>query len=220
MTEQWGIEGAHSALVVVDLQNDFCDTEGAYARAGYPLDAVRRMLPNVVRLIGAAEDSGVPVVLTRLEYPQDAAGRALSMATGGVEPPALSALPDRLIEGTWGAQLFEGIPVPSRSTVLLKHAYSAFHGTRLDTYLRRLSVTTLVICGLASNGCLLHTVFDAHAHGYRVYVPREATASFWPVLDDAAFTIIEGMIARAVTVDDAITRVINSPRLGRKETRA
>lgn len=202
---------ARTALLVVDLQNDFCHADGAYARAGLDLRGVHAMLPHVVHLIDAAADRDVPVVLTLLEYPRDASGAVLSMGVSGNRPAALAALPDRLAEGSWGARLIDLLLPPEHATFVVKHSYSAFLGTRLDTYLRRLSVTKLVICGLATNGCLLHTVFDAHGLGYEVLLPAEAIATYWPDLESAAITILTSMIGAPVATADVLAFLKDAP---------
>jgi ureidoacrylate peracid hydrolase len=196
------LAGGRVALVVVDVQNDFCDPAGAYAEGGYDMSMIAPMLQQVTRLIGGAHEAGLPILFTRLEYPLDDSGRALSMSWKREEPKALSGLDSRLAEGSWGAQLLPTLPLPDGSSVVIKHSYSAYFDTRLDTYLTRHGVETVILCGLASNGCLMHTAFDAHVRGYRVVIPWDATASYWADLHDSAFRILDNMVADLRTTDD------------------
>ena len=162
------IEAESPALLIVDLQNDFCPG-GALAVAGG--DAV---LPVVNRLAARAAALGLPVYASRDWHPIDSAHFA---ANGG-------PWPTHCVAGTAGARLHPDLALPAGAMVVTKgvardeHGYSAFDGTvtgrgpLLDD-LRARGVDHLIVGGLATDYCVRATVLDARRHGLGVTVVED-----------------------------------------------
>lgn len=111
-----------SALVVVDVQNDFCDSDGAAAKMGLDISAVQEAVPRILELIGSARDADVPRIYLRGEHSRwfntdvwlrrGAKGHSINVP----KVPFVEA-------GSWGAEFFEVDPQPDE-LVVTKHRYS------------------------------------------------------------------------------------------------
>lgn len=169
-----------SALVVIDMQNDFC-APGGYVDAimGKDVSAAAALLPVLDRLIAQARNAGVPVVWVRADYGHAAIPSAMlaKQLRAGIRAECCAA-------GTWGADWFGVAPLP-REPVVTKHTYSGFHDTGLHTVLHDMQVETLVFAGVQTQICVESTVRDGHSRGYDCIVPADAVASHTPLLHDA-----------------------------------
>ncbi len=153
------------ALIVVDVQNDFCAGGALAVPDG---DAV---VPVLNRAMEAARQAGVPIAVSRDWHPQ----RHCSFeAQGGPWPP-------HCIQETEGAAfhpelaLPEGVHLVSKGTFEAEDQYSALDGTGLGDWLRHQGVQRLWVGGLAQEVCVRATVLDALKEGFAVKLMREAT---------------------------------------------
>ncbi|KAI3438603.1 hypothetical protein D9Q98_001026 [Chlorella vulgaris] len=160
-------KGGRSALLIIDMQNDFClpnaplCVRGAAAVLGNVIEAVetaRAANVHVVWIIREHEQSGVDVELFREQMFRQ--GKSST------------------VRGTHGAELVEGLAVQPGELVVSKKRFSAFFNTNLDALLRRLGVLRVVLCGVQTPNCIRGTVWDAIALDYpQVTVLSDATAS-------------------------------------------
>lgn len=163
---------ARSALVIIDMQNDFCHAGGTFGVAGADVARAAAIVPAIEQLRRAARQAGVPVIHVRTEH--SAATDTPAWRTRGGSSPGGSA---NVRRGSWGAQWF-GIVPESEEQVVLKHRYSAFVGTDLDQRLRAAGVTTVVAVGVVADTCVESTVRDACMRDYLTVVPAEGVASY------------------------------------------
>lgn len=163
------------ALLVIDLQNDFCAEEGflskARAQGGGP--AVRqddnvRVADNIAVLADAARKAGMPVVWIRSIYDFKYLLPAHIAKRGGREGLCM--------EGSWGADFFRLRPAPA-DLVVDKHTFSGFHGTDLHAQLQSRGVRTLVIAGVATNVCVDSTLREGFFLGYHIVLAEDCVAS-------------------------------------------
>jgi nicotinamidase/pyrazinamidase len=163
------IDPTRDALVVVDLQNDFCPGGALAVRDG---DAI---VPVVNRYLDRFGEAGAPVFLTRDWHP---AVTAHFQAYGGVWPP-------HCVQGTPGAAYHPGLAPPAEAVIVSKgmdpeqDAYSAFQaedpsGRRLPTILKERGIRRLYVGGLATDYCVRATVLDALRDGFEVVVLTDA----------------------------------------------
>ena len=166
------IYDAHTALLVVDVQNDFADPGGSlYVRGG----------EEVVSLINAesarAKVAGAPVVYSQDWHPEDTPH---FQKDGGIWPV-------HCVRDSWGAELHPALAVDGpvvRKGSNGEDGYSAFSmrdplsgetvPTPLAGLLAEAAVTRLVVCGLATDYCVKATVLDARGHGYPTTVLEDA----------------------------------------------
>ena len=152
------------ALLVIDLQRDFCPG-GALA-----VPSADEILPVVDGLVRSFNRQGFPVVFSRDWHP---AGHASFEAEGG-------SWPSHCVAGTAGAAFTPEVAVPedaivvSKATDPGKDAYSAFDGTGLADRLRGLCVNRLCVAGLATDYCVLESVLDGLTEGFQVILLTDA----------------------------------------------
>jgi len=163
---------AHSAVLVIDMQNDFC-AEGGYIHRIFnaEMSANAKIAANIMALAGDARAHGVPVIWIAACYDPDKVAEphlARQRAAGIAETCCAS--------GSWGAEFFMVEPAPGE-TVVRKHRYDAFFGTGLDEMLKERGVRGVVATGVATDICVDSTVRSAMFHGYYVAVPADCVGS-------------------------------------------
>ncbi|MBN8752819.1 MULTISPECIES: cysteine hydrolase family protein [Variovorax] len=175
MSEGQSIVAARTALVVIDLQNDFLDARGAYARGGDTNPPALLLPERVAAVARALKAAGGLVVASQFTLWPDAAGEPMVS-------PHLKALRPYLKKGdfapgSWGQANVDALAGLIDVTVS-KVAYSAFFNTQLDWVLRRAGIDTVAVCGIVTNGGVASTVRDAHMRDYRTLVLADGCAAF------------------------------------------
>lgn len=168
------IDPAHTAIVCVDVQNDFCHPDGHFARHGKDISSVSAKVPEIVRFIQQAQALGVQVFFLR----------QLTLPNGLSDSPAWLRFkcrdgksPEYTLAGSWGAEFVDGLIPGERDVVVEKLRPDAFIGTRCDQLLRANGVKTVVVLGTTTEGCVESTVRGASYHDYYVVVARDLVAS-------------------------------------------
>lgn len=168
-----------AALIVVDVQNDFCSPEGALAKRGADVASGLRMVPRLLKLIGEAREVGLPVI-----YIQTIHSEWTDTPSWLYRKPSGIDL-DTCREGSWGADFFEGIEPRADERVVVKHRYSAFINTDLDTILKAKGVESVLMTGVATNVCVESTARDAFMMDYYVTMVDDCMATSDPALHEA-----------------------------------
>jgi len=155
-----------SALVVVDLANDFVYAGGVIADAGGPAyqERAQAILPALRRLIEGARAAGVLVV-----YATDAHTPA---------DTELTKWPPHAMQGTQWAEIVPELAPQPGDLVLGKTTYSPFVSTSIDDELRRRGITRLYVTGLHTDCCARHTSGDAFQRGYDLVWVTDALQAF------------------------------------------
>ncbi|SET85603.1 cysteine hydrolase family protein [Variovorax sp. OV084] len=166
---------AKTALVVIDLQNDFLDANGAYARGGDTNPPALLLPARVVEVARALKAAGGLVAASQFTLWPDAAGEPMVS-------PHLKAMRPYLKKGdfapgSWGQANVDALTGLVDVTVS-KVAYSAFFNTQLDWVLRHAGIDTVAVCGIVTNGGVASTVRDAHMRDYRTLVLSDGCAAF------------------------------------------
>ncbi|GAA4349746.1 hypothetical protein GCM10023165_36790 [Variovorax defluvii] len=175
MTDDTLLQGRKTALIIIDLQNDFLDPKGAYARGGAANPAAAPLPPRVAAVARAVKAKGGMVAASQFTLWPDAAG--LPMVS-----PHLRALRPFLRKGdfapgSWGQANVDALH-GLIDVAVCKVAYSAFFNTQLDWVLRRAAIDTVAVCGIVTNGGVASTVRDAHMRDYRTLVLADGCAAF------------------------------------------
>ncbi len=154
-----------AALMIVDLQNDFCPGGALPVAGGHDI------VPVVNELASAFQRAGRPVIATQDWHPPD---HVSFQARGGPWPP-------HCVQGTPGAELHPLLRREPITHIVRKayrrdeEAYSAFQGTGLTDLLRALGVEEVYVCGLAMDVCVNFTALDAARAGFRTTILEDAT---------------------------------------------
>ncbi len=152
------------ALVIVDLQNDFCPGGSLAVPDG------DKIVPIVNDLIERFSRAGLPILATRDWHPE---GHPSFKAQGGLWPP-------HCVQNTPGARFPPNLRLPDSATVISKadskekDAYSGFEGTDLAALLEEAGVDRIVVCGLATDYCVRATALDGLRAGVKVTVVEDA----------------------------------------------
>jgi ureidoacrylate peracid hydrolase len=190
------------AVVVVDLQNDYCHDEGAFARLGYDVSRSQAVIPHVEVLNAAARRAGVPVIFLRTTH-----GEWTDTEAWHWRPRAGSTSPDGRIgvveEGTWGAELYRLRPEPG-DRVIVKHRYSGFAFTPLELALRAKRRDIVVLAGTTTNVCVEATAIDALALGFFTVLVRECSVAPSIAVQAAATEDFADHIGQVVSLADLL----------------
>ncbi len=161
LDRQIRIDPRNTAVVVVDMLNEFCKPGGAMVLPGY-----ETLIAPQRRIIDAARQCECPIVFVvdahRSNVRQD---REFLKRTA------------HCIEGSWGAKIIDDLDPRPNDIYVTKRRYSAFFNTDLDLTLKDLRTDTLIVFGVVTNICVRSTVHDAFFHGYQVVVPEDCVAA-------------------------------------------
>jgi nicotinamidase/pyrazinamidase len=182
------------ALLVIDMQVDFLPGGKLGVAHGHAV------LGPINRLLGLFDSRGLPIYASRDWHPENHCSFA---ARGGPWPP-------HCVAGTPGAAFSEQLDLPAGAVVVSKadtedaDAYSAFNGTTLAAQLRARGVRRVVVCGLATDYCVLNTVVDARESGFEVVIVPDAmrAVDVAPGDGERAIARMTGLGARTASVDD------------------
>jgi nicotinamidase-related amidase len=204
------VDPTRTALVLIDVQNDFCSPGGSVDRAGGSLRMYDAALPRMRRLVAAARAAGVPVIHVRmLSLPggaSESAGwlRLRVRAAGSYGGLGENGVWRYTEPGTWGADFVDGLGPEGDEPVVDKYRSSGFFGTNLDTVLRAAGAANVVVIGCTTEGCVDSTVRDAGFRDYVAVVPEDAVASDSQQLHDAALTVLRAYRADVVRTADIV----------------
>jgi nicotinamidase-related amidase len=194
-----GIDPARTALVVVDMQNDFCDAAGYYGRAGRDISALAAAVEPVAGLLDRAREAGMTVVFTRLIHDEK---RGAMEERHALRPKRWTTSGERLRPGTWGADVVDRLLPRQGEVIVDKVGYSAFDDTILEREMRNRGITTLVIAGVVTYACVLATAFSAFDRGFDVILAADAAGSWNAGLGQATGDIVDLLLGHAVPISD------------------
>jgi ureidoacrylate peracid hydrolase len=175
MSESRAIEPRRTALLIVDLQNDFLAPDGAYARGGAASGAARALPARIEPLARALAAAGGMVVASRFTLWPDARGEPMVSEHLRALRPFLAR--GDFAPGSRGQAVVDAL-APHVAVAVDKVAYSAFFMTQLDWVLRHAGIDTVAICGIVTNGGVASTARDAHVREYHVQVLGDGCAAF------------------------------------------
>jgi nicotinamidase-related amidase len=174
------------AVLAVDIQNDAFRREGKLAKAGNDISGMLEILPRCATFIGEARTLAVPVIHVRIvDLPEGKSDSPSWLRAKG----AMSNVENFFVEGSWGAEICEECaPLPDE-TIVTKHRPSAFVGTNLDQLLRQRGISTVVVLGEQTPGCIEATYRDAAYRDYYNVLVEDCVAAFRRELHDASIKI-------------------------------
>jgi nicotinamidase-related amidase len=186
---------ARSALLIVDLQNDFLHPDGAYARAGQTSAAIAALPRRLAPLAARMRACGGFVAATQFTLIPGRGGEPLISPHLKQLRPFLKK--GDFAPGSWGNATVDALQ--PADAVIEKIAYSAFYMTRLEWVLRKLAIDTLVVAGIVTNGGVASTVRDAHLRDFEVTVLEDGSAAFSADVHETAIAALKP-VARIATI--------------------
>jgi ureidoacrylate peracid hydrolase len=204
--EEW-VDPKHAAVVVVDVQNDFCSPGGHVHQRGQDVTPLQTMLGNLRRLLEGARQAG-----TRIIYVQHTVYR-----DGSTESPAYLAYrlklhggtyPELCIDGTWGHQICDEVAPQPGEIIVRKHRQPPWIGTDLDQLLHSNGIKTVIATGTMTSACVDWTARLGVQLDYYVVVPEDCVAQTDCAAHNAAIANLRRYLPDGgVTTTDALLRV-------------
>ena len=179
------VDPAKTALVVVDMQNDFVKEGGSLL-----VPDAEGTIPRIKSLLDLARESGMKVVFTQDSHIEG--------------DPEWEIWPEHVREGSWGWEIVGELVPREDEIVIRKVRYDAFYGTHLDHYLRVWGVDTLVICGTVANICVHYTAASAALRWLDVVIPRDATSALDPFDLESSLRQTSFLFAGRITESESI----------------
>lgn len=177
---------SQTAVIVVDMQNDFGAEGGLFARACVPISEIQAAVEPTIRVLAAARQSGLKVVYLKMGFEgdlsnaggPDAPNRVRHLAFGVGKPVAA---PDGresrlLINDTWNTDIVSELTPEEGDLVISKHRFSGFFETDLDAVLKNLGIKNLIFTGCTTSVCVESTLRDAFYRDYRCLLLSDCTA--------------------------------------------
>jgi ureidoacrylate peracid hydrolase len=180
------LEPSTTAVVVVDMQNDFAAEGGMFARAGIPVAAIQAAVEPTARALSAARQAGIKTVYLTMEFEPNLSNAGGPEAPNRVRHAAIGVgetvqAPDGtesrvLIRGTWNTEILTELAPKRGDLVVPKHRFSGFFETDLDRILKEHGIDTLVFTGCTTSVCVESTLRDAFFRDYRCLLLADCTA--------------------------------------------
>ena len=186
------LNAERSALLVVDMQRFFLDPDSPTYTCGGPA-----VLPSVKRLIHSFRNASRPVIYTKhVHHPDFIDAGIMRWWWEGA-----------CIEGSPESEIPDEIAPLANEKVVLKHRYSAFYNTDLETILRCLNIEDLVIIGIMTNMCCESTARDAYFRDYRVFFPADATGTINEEMHVASLLNLAFGFAHIATTEELLSQL-------------
>jgi ureidoacrylate peracid hydrolase len=200
------LDPRHTAVVLVDVQNDFCAEGGMMDGEGLDLSAPQEMARRLPSLIAAAREAGALVIFVRNVYSSEQNSylsdtwlEQASRRRGDsyTRRPVCAA-------DSWEGDFYGDVRPAPGEPIVTKHRFSAFHNTDLDTILRANGIRTLVMCGVASNVCVETTAREGFVRDYYVVFSSDGTSCYSEEEHQATLNVIDRFFGQVATIDDVI----------------
>lgn len=195
-----------TALIVIDMQNDFCTTGGGMDKRGYNIKHAHKVIPNIARMLRSCRGAGIKIFHIRVEN-----STLTSSPTWDGRPAAKDdqKLGFRLIEpGSWGAEIVDELkPLPGEP-VIVKTRYSAFLNTELPLFLSNCGVKNIIFTGATTNVCIETGVRDAFVMDYNVVIASDCVSSPEPDLGEASLRTIGKYFGRVSISDEILSDLL------------
>ncbi len=196
------VRPAHSALLVVDMQNDFCASGGLISKDGRDVTSAQALGARLPAFIQAARDAGVLVVFIRCVYTSE---RNFYLSDVWLEQAArkreggYTRIPV-CRDGSWEGDFYGDIKPQPGDVVVTKHRYDAFHNTDLDLILRSNGIRTVVLTGVVTNVCVETTAREAFVRDYYVVAVDDGCAAYVAADHTASMSNIDRFFGEVATI--------------------
>jgi ureidoacrylate peracid hydrolase len=184
-----------TALIVIDMQNEFCSPAGWLASMGADVGPARNAIEPIKRMSTALRSRGAPIIWVNWGLRAD----RLNLSPGtlhtfnptgcgsGLCDPIKTSTSDGVREGhrilqksSWGAAIVDELTPPVDDVFVDKQRISGFWDTPLDSILRNLAIRTVFFCGINADQCVYSTLIDANFHGYDTLLVEDGVATTSP----------------------------------------
>jgi ureidoacrylate peracid hydrolase len=178
---------ATTAVVVVDMQNDFASPGGMFDQAGVDISGIRQVIPKIADVLTACRSKVLKVIYLKMAFREDlsdlgppgSSNRERHHDIFGIGK--ISDGPDGrpkqfLIRDTWGTEIIEELKPEAGDTLIYKHRFSGFFQTELDSVLKELDIRQLLFVGCTTSVCVESTIRDAALRDYQCVLLSDCTS--------------------------------------------
>ncbi len=180
------IDRAKTAVIVVDMQNDFGSKGGMFDRAGINLAAFQKALGPTAKVIDSARRSGIKIVYLKMGFRPDLSDLGAPDSVNRVRHLGVFKVgetirtPDGresriLIRDSWNTDIVPELKPQATDVVLYKHRFSGFYQTDLDAILKKLDIKYLIVTGVTTSVCVESTIRDAMFRDYLCVLLSDCT---------------------------------------------
>ncbi len=201
------VDPSHTALIVVDVQNDFCAKGGALDKEGLDVRLVQAMVPKLTNFINRVREVGLAIIyIQAINNTKD--NRYLSDVW--LEQKKRRAKKGRYREypvceqDSWGADFYGGIKPLPEEIVVNKHRFSAFIDTDFDLILRSKGIRTLIMTSVQTNVCVESTTRDGFMKDYYIVFLNDCTATTSEELHNNTLKTIDLYFGEVVDSSDVL----------------
>lgn len=207
------VDPKHTALLVIDIQNDGASPKGVLASRGGDISWARKVVARVKIVLEEARRLGMVVIFTKQAFVRD----------GSLESGSLLRMLERKgwqaaakhggyeLEGTWGSEVLEELEPRPNERQITKYRSSSFIGTALDFILKSRGIKTAVVVGMVTEGCVESTVRDANQYDFYPVVLSDCVWSGRQDLHDAALLVMS--VRYDVIASEELLKVWRSARV-------
>jgi ureidoacrylate peracid hydrolase len=207
--ESFSFDPAKTAVIVVDMQNDFGAEGGMLDRAGLDISGIQKAVRATAKVLGAARDAGIKIVYLKMGFKPDLSDMGALDSVNRVQHLRIGVgekiiAPDGtesriLIRDTWNTDILPDLKPEPSDEVLYKARFSGFYETDLDARLKKAGIKNLIITGCTTSVCVDSTVRDAMFRDYRCVVLSDCVSDpsgkMWPQGNhEAALRTFEGIL--------------------------
>ncbi|MEJ8473715.1 cysteine hydrolase family protein [Roseibium algae] len=200
---------SHVALVIIDMQVDFCDSGGWVDQLGEDISNTRSVIPAVARALATARSFGTAVFHTReghlpdlSDLPQNKQWRTRLHGLGIGDMGQSGRI---LVRGEPGFDIVPELAPVVGEAVIDKPGKSAFHATDFDQQLKAAGITHLVITGVTSDCCVQSTFRDGFERGYQCVILEDCTAAVETRNHSATMDILKAFGGRWGNVSTSVS---------------
>ena len=198
-----------SALLIVDMQNDFLHRDGSFAHrarenpeAKIDIPFLRGTVPHVKRLAEAFRAAGRPVLYIAHVMKPDYSDAAFPYWRRGRDPSSSNRT--HCVEGTWGSEIIDELKPQEGEHLVIKKGFGGFSNTPLDSILRNMGVTTCVVSGVTTCVCVSNTVRGGVEYNYRMILVSDAVAEVDRDTHAAELKTMSRVFADVKTTDEVV----------------
>ncbi|KAI6820592.1 hypothetical protein KC332_g4662 [Hortaea werneckii] len=185
-----------TALVVIDMQRDFCEEGGYLSSQGYDLSAIRSIIPKIQTLLSTFRQAGLPIFHTREGHRPDLSDLSSRELFRSRNNPSGRGIGDQgplgrlLVRGEAGHDIVNELYPLSGEPIIDKPGKGAYANTDFDLLLRVKGIRNLVLCGVTTDVCVHTTMREANDRGYDCLLVEDCCAASEKRLHDAAIEMV------------------------------
>ena len=219
------IKLATTAVIVVDMQNDFGAEGGMFHSAGLDISMIQNIVSPITRVLGAAREVGIKIIYLKMAFKPDLSDlgapdspnrvRHLFFGVGEPTHAPSGVRSQALIRDTWNTEILWELAPKAGDTVLFKHRFSGFYQTELDVILKEMGIKHLIFTGCTTSVCVESTIRDAMFRDYSCVLLEDCSAepigaTFQRSNHEASLLVIEKLFGWVSSSDEFIEALKSS----------